>query len=82
MQKTLIDFGQYVGECMPKFVQKVQVTSGDELDIMIHPDGIIPVLTFLKDHTNAQFENISDIAAVDVPTRECRFEVNNSSYTM
>lgn len=75
MQKTLTDFGRYVGECMPKFVQKVQVTSGDELDILIHPDGVIPVLTFLKDHTNAQFENIVDIAGVDIPTRVNRFEL-------
>lgn len=35
---------------------------------MIHPDGVIPVLSFLKDHTNAQFTNIVDIAGVDVPT--------------
>jgi NADH dehydrogenase (ubiquinone) Fe-S protein 3 len=60
---------------MPKYVQKVQVTHGDELEIMIHPDGIIPVLTFLKNHTNAQFVNISDIAGVDVPSRKNRFEI-------
>lgn len=69
------DFGQYVAECLPRFVQKVDVTYTDELEIMIHPEGIIPVLTFLKDHTNAQFLNIVDIAGVDVPTREYRFEV-------
>lgn len=43
---------------------------------MIHPEGIIPVLTFLKDHTNAQFNNMTDLTAVDVPTRHYRFEVS------
>ena len=42
---------------------------------MIHPDGVIPVLSFLKDHQNAQFTNIVDIAGVDKPTLENRFEV-------
>ena len=73
--KTLEDFGRYVGECLPRFVQKVQVSTGDELDILIHPDGVEPVLSFLKGHHNAQFENITDITVVDVPTRQCRFEV-------
>ncbi|KAL8570457.1 NADH dehydrogenase [ubiquinone] iron-sulfur protein 3, mitochondrial [Nucella lapillus] len=69
------DFGQYVAECLPRFVQKVDVTYTDELEIMIHPEGVIPVLSFLKDHTNAQFLNVVDIAGLDVPTREHRFEV-------
>lgn len=52
-----------------------QVTCFNELEILIHPDGIIPVLTFLKDHTNAQFKSLADLTAVDVPTRQNRFEV-------
>jgi len=71
----LLDFGKYVGECMPKFVQKVHVTATDELEIMVHPDGIIPIMAFLKDNHNAQFSNISDICGMDVPTRKYRFEV-------
>lgn len=42
---------------------------------MIHPEGVIPVLTFLRDHTNAQFRNMIDLTAVDVPSRQNRFEV-------
>lgn len=74
-KQNLVDFGQYVGQCMPKYVQKVQVTNGDELEIMIHPDGVLPVITFLKDHTNSQFVNVADICAVDIPTRKYRFEI-------
>jgi len=75
MRSTLTDFGRYVAECMPKYVQKVQLTAGDELEVLIAPEGVIPVLSFLKEHHNAQFTNLVDIAGVDVPSRKYRFEV-------
>ncbi|KAG7248158.1 hypothetical protein CRUP_036546, partial [Coryphaenoides rupestris] len=65
---------EYVAEMMPKYVQQVQVTCFNELEVMIHSDGVVPMLTFLRDHTNAQFRNLTDLTAVDVPTRENRFE--------
>lgn len=63
-----------MAECLPKYVQKTQVALG-ELEILIHPEGVIPVLSFLKDHHNGQFVNLSDIAGMDVPARQYRFEV-------
>lgn len=60
---------------MPKYVQKVQLTSGDELEVLICPEGVVPVLQFLKDHHQAQFANLVDIAGMDVPSRKYRFEV-------
>ena len=54
---------------------RLQVSCFNELEICIHPDGVIPVLTFLRDHTNAQFKSLADLTAVDVPTRQNRFEV-------
>lgn len=71
----LKDFGKYVAECLPKYIQKVQITAGDELELLIPPEGILPVLQFLKDHHNAQFANLVDIAGMDVPSRQNRFEV-------
>lgn len=77
VQKSqLSDFGKYVAECLTKYVQKVQLTAGDELEILIAPEGVIPVLQFLKDHHNAQFASLVDIAGMDVPSRQYRFEVN------
>ncbi|KZC11901.1 PREDICTED: NADH dehydrogenase [ubiquinone] iron-sulfur protein 3, mitochondrial [Dufourea novaeangliae] len=73
--ENLKEFGQYVAECLPKYVQKVQIAAGDELEVLIAPDGIIPVLSFLRNHHNAQFMNLSDITAVDVPSRTYRFEL-------
>jgi len=75
VRQNLTEFGQYVAECMPKYVQKVQLTAGDELEILVAPSGIVPVMTFLKNHHNCQFGSLVDIAGVDIPTRECRFEI-------
>ncbi|KAM6445383.1 NADH dehydrogenase [ubiquinone] iron-sulfur protein 3, mitochondrial [Rhynochetos jubatus] len=74
-QKQLCAFGEYVAEILPKYIQQVQVTCFNELELLIHPDGIIPVLTFLRDHTNAQFKSLADLTAIDVPSRQYRFEI-------
>ncbi|KXJ72538.1 hypothetical protein RP20_CCG017743 [Aedes albopictus] len=74
-RSDLADFGKYVAECLPKYVQKVQLTAGDELEVLIAPEGVVPVLQFLKDHHQAQFANLVDIAGMDVPSRQYRFEV-------
>jgi len=74
-RQNLTDFGQYVAECMPKFVQKVQLTAGDELEVLIAPEGVLPVISFLKNHHNGQFGSLSDMTAIDVPTRDYRFEI-------
>ncbi|XP_037548070.1 NADH dehydrogenase [ubiquinone] iron-sulfur protein 3, mitochondrial [Nematolebias whitei] len=71
----LTAFGEYVAEIMPKYVHRAQVTAFNELEVMIHPSGVIPVLTFLSDHTNAQFKSFIDLTAVDVPSRQNRFEI-------
>jgi len=71
----LLEFGQFVSSSMPKYVQAAQVTEGNELEILISPEGIIPILTFLRDHTNAQFKQLQDMTVVDVPSKPYRFEV-------
>ena len=60
--------------CLPKYIQQFSVWK-DELTIYIPPSGVIPVFKFLKSHTAAEFTQISDITAVDYPTRDQRFEV-------
>ncbi|KAJ8669725.1 hypothetical protein QAD02_000984 [Eretmocerus hayati] len=73
--EQLKEFGQYIADCLPKYVEKVEIECRDELVIMICPDGIIPTISFLKDHHNCQFDNLSDLTAVDVPSRQYRFEL-------
>ena len=47
----------------------------DELTVYIPPTAVLPVLTFLRDHTQCQYKSVMDITAVDYPTRNFRFEV-------
>jgi len=68
-------FGRYIAECVPKFVQKIQLAAGDELEILIAPSGVVPVIDFLRGHHACQFTNITSICGVDVPARKYRFEV-------
>lgn len=60
--------------CLPKYVQQFTVWK-DELTVYTAPAGIIPVMSFLKNHTSAEYTQISDITGVDFPTRDQRFEV-------
>lgn len=74
----LSDYGEYVSSILPKYIQQAQVTETKELELLVSPDGVIPVLTFLRDHTNSQFKSMADLTAVDVPARPYRFEVSVS----
>jgi len=71
---SLHTYGQYLLSCLPKYIQQFSVWK-DELTIYISPQGVIPVFSFLKYHAAAEFTQISDITAVDYPTRDQRFEV-------
>jgi NADH dehydrogenase (ubiquinone) Fe-S protein 3 len=70
----LHQYGQYLLSALPKYVQQFSVWK-DELTIYIPPSGVIPVFSFLKYHTAAEYTQVSDITAVDFPTRDQRFEV-------
>ncbi|KAG2368175.1 hypothetical protein BDR07DRAFT_1391443 [Suillus spraguei] len=72
--ESLHTYGSYLMQCLPKFVQQFSVLK-DELTLHISPSGVVPVLTFLRDHSQCQFKSIVDITAVDFPEREKRFEV-------
>lgn len=71
---NLHTYGQYLLSCLPKYIQQFSVWK-DELTIYIPPAGVIPVMTFLKYHTAAEYTQVSDITAIDFPTRSQRFEV-------
>ncbi|OJD31410.1 nadh-ubiquinone oxidoreductase [Diplodia corticola] len=72
--EALHKYGQYLLSCLPKYIQQFSVWK-DELTIYIPPQGVIPVFKFLKYHTAAEYTQISDITAVDFPTKDQRFEV-------
>ncbi|TFK20164.1 NADH-ubiquinone oxidoreductase kDa subunit [Coprinopsis marcescibilis] len=72
--EALHTYGSYLTQCLPKFIQQFSVLK-DELTLYIAPSAVIPVLTFLRDHTQSQFKSVMDISGVDFPEREKRFEV-------
>jgi len=74
-KKSLSTLGKYINECLPKYVQRVQINACNELEILIHPEGVVPVLSFLKDNHHTQFHSFINVTAVDVPARQYRFEV-------
>ncbi|XP_026731743.1 NADH dehydrogenase [ubiquinone] iron-sulfur protein 3, mitochondrial-like [Trichoplusia ni] len=74
-RQRLYEFGMYVGLCLPKFVQKVQMQHTDELEILVVPEGLNQVLSFMKLHQHACFYQCSSATAIDVPSRVFRFEV-------
>lgn len=59
---------------MPKFIQQFSVVR-DELTLYVAPSAVVPVLSFLRDHTNCQFKQLVDISGADYPTKDKRFEV-------
>ncbi|CAL3962380.1 hypothetical protein PZA11_000441 [Diplocarpon coronariae] len=67
-------YGSWLMGCLPKYIQQFSVWK-DELVIYISPAGVIPVFSFLKYNTSAEYTQVSDITAVDFPTRDQRFEV-------
>ncbi|KAI1319663.1 hypothetical protein F5Y16DRAFT_390636 [Xylariaceae sp. FL0255] len=67
-------YGSWLMDCLPKYVQQFSVWK-DELVIYISPSGVLPVFSFLKYNTAAEFTQVSAITAVDFPTKQNRFEV-------
>ena len=72
--EKLHTYGSYLTQCLPKFVQQFSVLK-DELTLYVSPAGVVPVLTFLRDHSQCQFKACMDISGVDFPERDRRFEV-------
>ena len=71
-RQSLTEFGQYAAQCLPKFIQKVQLTAGDELELLVSPEGILCVLDFLKGHHNAQFTRDSIDSCLRLDWRKLR----------
>ncbi len=47
----------------------------NQIEIIIEADQLVPSFQFLKDNSKCQFRQLTDIAGVDYPDRENRFEV-------
>lgn len=70
----LHDYASYITSCLPKHIQQFSVYK-DEVTLYVAPSSVIPVLTFLRDHSQTQFKALMDVSGADYPTRSQRFEV-------
>ncbi|KAJ3129645.1 putative NADH-ubiquinone oxidoreductase 30.4 kDa subunit, mitochondrial [Nowakowskiella sp. JEL0407] len=68
------EYGKFIASCLPKYIQQISVYK-DELTLYVAPSGVLPVMSFLRDHTACQFKQVADISGADYPSRENRFEV-------
>lgn len=72
--EELHKFGKYIMACLPKFIQQFSVWK-DELVIYVAPSALRPTMSYLKNHTSAQFKAVMDVTAADYPSRTNRFDV-------
>lgn len=70
----LQDTGEYIQNNLPQDVVSFS-TDLEELSLLVKREGIVKVLTFLRDDANCLFKQLMDICGVDFPQRPERFEV-------
>lgn len=63
-----------IRKMIPRLVTNGVVVA-NEPTLYVPPENVPAVMTFLRDHTGTRCKALMDITAVDVPTREKRFEV-------
>ena len=71
---SLIDLADYISEKLDKKVNSCEFI-GDELIVNANSKDICSVLQFLRDDRECEFTTLIDVAGVDYPEREKRFEV-------
>jgi NADH/F420H2 dehydrogenase subunit C len=67
-------FEQSIVSILPKWI-KSSVRVENELIFSVSPEHLVPLLFFLRNHTNTQFELLVDACGVDYPSRSLRFEM-------
>ncbi len=73
MSEALNELQTYISETKSDLVIASEVAHG-ELTVETTPEGLINLLTFLRDDVSCGFINLIDITGVDYPERELRFD--------
>ena len=74
MDEGLTELGEYIAAALGAAVSEATVAHG-ELSLCARAEGIVKVLTFLRDDSSCQFGILIDICGVDYPERAERFDV-------
>jgi len=72
--EALRELGDYIVAAMPQYVLGADLQHG-ELVVTASRDGLVKVMTFLRDDSNCLFKQLVDLCGVDYPDREMRYEV-------
>jgi NADH-quinone oxidoreductase subunit C len=72
--ENLVDLAAHIESRMPDAVRSTKIVVG-ELTVLAERDHILPLLRFLRDDQQCNFETLVDICGVDYPERTERFEV-------
>lgn len=75
VNNNLIEFGDYLTKCLPKFIEKVSISRGNELNVHVPVTGLLATLEFLRDHERCQYKQLMDMTAVDWIKSDKRFEL-------
>ena len=68
-----LNFSQYLLKTMPGILNCT--ISKNEICLNIPVTQLVPVMTFLRYHTNCQYTILSDLCVIDYPTRKNRFDM-------
>jgi NADH-quinone oxidoreductase subunit C len=74
MDQALQELGDYIGNAMSDAVFDVRIDR-EELMVRVQRSHLLELLKFLRDDSNCQFRYLVDIAGVDYPSEDERFEV-------
>lgn len=72
--QALSDLAAHIEGRMPDAVRSWQIHVG-ELTLLAERDHVVPLLRFLRDDQQCNFETFIDVCGVDYPERSERFEV-------
>ena len=74
MDQALTEIGEYITAALPDIVESAEVAEG-ELVLTSGRQGIVRLLTFLRDDMNCRFQILLDVCGVDYPERHRRFDI-------
>ena len=66
--KLYINFSKSILNMLPNYIQ-ASIYSNRELTFIINKNYNTLVINFLKKYTNSQYQTMSDMCAVDYPTK-------------
>ncbi len=75
MTQALKDLGENIAAALSNDILSTVISPQAELSVVVRPQSIVKVLTFLRDDPGCLFKQLVDVCGVDWPGRDPRFDV-------